>query len=1561
MDIDNDKRIDLVRSTREDTRIWRNAGADGFEVLGDIDVLGYDMAVDGIQMSDMNGDGLLDAVKLNVGGLRYRLNLGHGRWGDEVEVLGLPLDESELDLASLDDLNGDGLSDLVVVVGRQVKFAINRNGTVFSQITTLDSGAVDGELPLRDATVTVLMADVNGNGSTDVVWLDAQGQVTALELFPTRPNQLARIANSLGMVTNISYSTSVQEMARDGDWAFTLPHPMQVVSEVTRSDSATGIDQVTRYRYRDGFYDGEEKQFRGFAGVEIEVLGDDSQETGLTVNAYDVGAEDRYRHGRLLTSAVRSADRLINTTTNDYDDCPLAEVPATEPAIRFVCMTGASTVIAEDAPAAEHVTVREESTYDGYGNITLSANLGVVSVGGSGCAPCQDDAGGACGAACTGDEFFSETTFIEPGAATDGRWILGRPAQMLTGVDLDGVVAERRFFYDGPDYEGLAQGQLTLGRLTRVADRVDAERFIDTARFRRDADGNIVETLDPLAAIDDATHRARFTMDADGLRVVGVEVPLLDAAGQPYSLARTFTYESVFDRMSSASEWAVLDANGQPRAAPRVTQFAYDAFARLTSIARPGEAVDAPGSVFEYDLGEPFSRVITRSRFTAGGPLTRESIACMDGRGRTLQVRTRLADGRYQVAGLTVFNVSGEAVRTYQPYQSASAECDVEAPADTLFTEIRRDATGRPLTITEPDADEFGAASVFRNVFGPLSSTTFDAEDTDPDSPHADTSNRMIRDGLGRLIQAERQLADGTVGTTRSVFDNIGRIAAVVDVDGNVKRQQYDLLGRVLRVEDPNKAGDLALTYDDSSNLKTYDDGRGQVVQYEYDGLNRQVARFDAADPQGTRESVLWDFDPDCDPALCTNTAGQPVRETAPGLDAQPTVIRRGFDARNRLLRVDREIEGVPLTFAFAHNEVDQPTRIIYPGGEVLDYRYDDAGRLVSIDGFVDALEYDARGLLTGMTYANGDRITLDYDARARLAARRVEGEDGVLQALQFDRDRVGNLLSITDDAGRLPHGATFEYDAWYRTTRTAGADGRIVNNRYATNGNVVQRISDGDPVNSLTGEFVYDGPAPNAVTQIGDTRFEYDAAGNTIARGDHALHWDAMGRLRRVERGDAVIAEYAYGADHLRTARREGDSVTLYGAQNWQLRDGISTLYVSIGKQKVARVQSDALSTVALTDVAPLDAADGQITAGDAWAAQGSEAGILAVESERPISPVGALLESSLRRMFMEQVDTAWLHHDHLDSIVMATDVDGAVIGERAFEQTGAERADSVGYVDEFGFTGQQIDRATGLLHFEHRLLDPTTGRWMSPDPFFSQLAGDEPANPAEAMNVYGYVGNNYANFTDPTGLVSTRQVRGGRGNTTQAQAANTNPTRTAKQRKKIRKKIKRIIKKAKLKKNEQLGDLTDAEFGEIIEGLNDKLSDTNLAQAVVRKLAKQARNEKIAGYAEVAIGSIAVTAGLIEFFTPGGQLIGGFAIAGGLGTVAVGLATLSKAKASPAQNFDLTNPAQARAFLDNFAPKPAGEIRTQIQETRRQVRTARAEAQAAAVRARGPEPLGF
>ena len=64
-------------------------------------------------------------------------------------------------------------------------------------------------LPTRDTDTTVLYADMNGNGSTDVVWIQPDGSVEFLELFPVRPNLMINIENNLGMRTRVEYDASL--------------------------------------------------------------------------------------------------------------------------------------------------------------------------------------------------------------------------------------------------------------------------------------------------------------------------------------------------------------------------------------------------------------------------------------------------------------------------------------------------------------------------------------------------------------------------------------------------------------------------------------------------------------------------------------------------------------------------------------------------------------------------------------------------------------------------------------------------------------------------------------------------------------------------------------------------------------------------------------------------------------------------------------------------------------------------------------------------------------------------------------------------------------------------------------------------------------------------------------------------------------------------------------------------------------------------------------------------------------------------------------------------------
>jgi RHS repeat-associated protein len=87
-----------------------------------------------------------------------------------------------------------------------------------------------------------------------------------------KPHLLVGIENNLGARTLIEYASSVKFYLadqRDGrPWITHLPFPVQVVERVATYDDVSHDRFVTRYAYHHGYFDGVEREFRGFGMVE---------------------------------------------------------------------------------------------------------------------------------------------------------------------------------------------------------------------------------------------------------------------------------------------------------------------------------------------------------------------------------------------------------------------------------------------------------------------------------------------------------------------------------------------------------------------------------------------------------------------------------------------------------------------------------------------------------------------------------------------------------------------------------------------------------------------------------------------------------------------------------------------------------------------------------------------------------------------------------------------------------------------------------------------------------------------------------------------------------------------------------------------------------------------------------------------------------------------------------------------------------------------------------------------------------------------------------------------
>lgn len=1398
LDVNNDRRIDLLITAGVSSTLVKLNTPAGF-VDADATALGAIFDVDQLLLADMNGDGLLDPVELGDRGQVYtRTHVGHGRWSGDWRLLAGPLLEDDLShrpWLTLEDINGDGLDDLVLVAGTQVKYSLNRNGEAFDPYITLTSADVDGDLPTRANQTTVLFADMNANGTRDVVWIDESGRFRYLELFTAPPNLLSRIENGLGMVQELTYGTALLQRVEDpAEWTHHMPQAMNVVvrddrwTTLSGGDAGEGLHEVTLYSYADGFYDGVEKTFRGFRLIDAEVLPDsalDSQEGGRSERVFEIGDVDPHRSGLLAVERHFGADdRPLYEAHREYSDCDVDGVPSSGLLfdVRHLCLTAETTVRQEGAAPVDWVTLRTTYAHDGFGQTVREARLGVEHRGGldapvdcGACVRSPDGFGEACGAGCEGDEFIVETTYITPGSATGDRWILGRAASERRFGRADLEVAEKRIYYDGEPFVGMALGTLDRGDPSRVTSRVIAgvDDWVASERREFDAHGNAIVEIDPEgSARDEATHRRSYTYGASGLQLVRTDLHLQTLEGDPYRLRREYSYDAAFDEIVEATAWMVV-LGGAVETPRNTTAYRYDSFGQRVAILLPGDPADTPSNTMEWRLGDPISSIHIRSRSEWGGEADLERVRCVDGRGRAFQSRARIEGESYQVVGHTIFNARGRPVRIYQPYVATGSDCDSTPPGDVRFESIRYDVMGRVLRRTLPDVDAAGGPSVIQFRYGPLSVASFDAEDSAAGGLHEATPTLTRQDGLGRLVEVERSLADaGAPAITRVEYDGLGRVQLLVDPSGSERRQVHDLLGRLIEIED-SSAGLISIEYDDADNPVARVDGRGRRLQTAFDGANRPTLQWEDGRREETETRIRYDFGGACDPSVCTNVAGKafetiyPLPEAlterfggAPG----PGVDLRGYDSRGMLVHESRTVGGLPLRTRHLRDNVGRELAVIHPDLRRVDRRLDGTARTVEIDGIVDELLYSGRGLPVVIRHANGAVDQFEFDSMMRLGTLRTLGGDGAaLQDTTYRRDRVGNIVELSDSsmppAGWSALDVRFEYDALYRAVRAEiTRDGGVEELSWVLDAsdNLLSALSsEGATSSAHAGELAYDPERPNTLVAVGSGIYEHDEAGHLTERDGQQLEWDHLGRLVRIARGDETLAEFVYGLGMARVATLEGGSLTVHASSDFEIRDATGVMYARLGDRRIFREASAALSTVILSDVAPEGSADGLITAGDAWLAHASRAGI--ASSIRVASEPADYLRATARRMLIDAGDeSVSLHADHLGNLSVATDGEGNERGRRRYSMPWGEDRTS-GHVDAYGPFGQEESGVSGLHRFAYRWLDPISRRWTSSDPAFTAVRGLSAERAGEAGNLYAYVGNNFVNATDPTGLAKT------------------------------------------------------------------------------------------------------------------------------------------------------------------------------------------------------------
>ena len=229
-----------------------------------------------IFVADMTGDGLSDIVRVRNGEACYWPNIGYGRFGAKVTMDAAPRFDSEETFdpkrIRLADIDGTGSADLLYIGNDGVHAWFNQSGNSWSAVNTI------AVFPSADQITSVNVFDFLGTGTACLVWsssLPTQARTPLLYvdlMGGQKPHLLVNAINNLGAETRITYAPSTRFYVADEmagtPWATRLPFPVQVVERVESFDWIGRNRLVTRYVYHHGYYDGYEREFRGFGMIE---------------------------------------------------------------------------------------------------------------------------------------------------------------------------------------------------------------------------------------------------------------------------------------------------------------------------------------------------------------------------------------------------------------------------------------------------------------------------------------------------------------------------------------------------------------------------------------------------------------------------------------------------------------------------------------------------------------------------------------------------------------------------------------------------------------------------------------------------------------------------------------------------------------------------------------------------------------------------------------------------------------------------------------------------------------------------------------------------------------------------------------------------------------------------------------------------------------------------------------------------------------------------------------------------------------------------------------------
>lgn len=280
-DLSGDGLNSLAMIGPNSVRLYANRREEGFAAAEEVPHLPEDdrlpvfsnSRTELVMLSNLLGSDMPELCRIRHNEIRCWANLGHGRFGKGFKLGDLPFSYDEFDSSRvrIADLDGSGAPALIYLRSDGFEIYLNRGGNGFEQIPRFVKWP-DGVR--YDRLCQVSFADLQGLGCASLILTvtHMQPQHWRYDFVTAKPYLLTASNNNMGCSTSVVYRSSAQEWLDEKQRILKLkrlpvcrlPFPVAVVKKQQQLDEITGNCLTQLFTWREGVYDGKEREFRGF-------------------------------------------------------------------------------------------------------------------------------------------------------------------------------------------------------------------------------------------------------------------------------------------------------------------------------------------------------------------------------------------------------------------------------------------------------------------------------------------------------------------------------------------------------------------------------------------------------------------------------------------------------------------------------------------------------------------------------------------------------------------------------------------------------------------------------------------------------------------------------------------------------------------------------------------------------------------------------------------------------------------------------------------------------------------------------------------------------------------------------------------------------------------------------------------------------------------------------------------------------------------------------------------------------------------------------------------------